>query len=209
MKAGLKVILCVGEMKAEREAGYTDALVEYQTLIALTGLTGEQVADVVIAYEPVWAIGTGLTATDEQANETIGVIRKAVARKYGQEVADKTRIQYGGSMNPKNVKGPDGAARDRWRSDWRCLPEGSGFLPGCQLRQVSALSERTCWKLIFRRVLLYKQVFSLHDDELGWIFGRSHGMVDVVVSHDRIPVWQHELLQPSESLKREGMRYEK
>ena len=105
VKAGLKVILCVGEMKAEREAGYTDALVEYQTLIALTGLTGEQVADVVIAYEPVWAIGTGLTATDEQANETIGVIRKAVARKYGQEVADKTRIQYGGSMNPKNVKG--------------------------------------------------------------------------------------------------------
>ena len=105
LAAGLKVILCVGEMKAEREAGYTDALVEYQTLIALTGLTGEQVADVVIAYEPVWAIGTGLTATDEQANETIGVIRKAVARKYGQEVADKTRIQYGGSMNPKNVKG--------------------------------------------------------------------------------------------------------
>ena len=105
VKAGLKVILCVGEMKAEREAGYTDALVEYQTLIALTGLTREQVADVVIAYEPVWAIGTGLTATDEQANETIGVIRKAVARKYGQEVADKTRIQYGGSMNPKNVKG--------------------------------------------------------------------------------------------------------
>ena len=88
-----------------RAPGYTDALVEYQTLIALTGLTGEQVADVVIAYEPVWAIGTGLTATDEQANETIGVIRKAVARKYGQEVADKTRIQYGGSMNPKNVKG--------------------------------------------------------------------------------------------------------
>ena len=105
VKAGLKVILCVGELKAEREAGYTDALVEYQTLIALTGLTDEQVANVVIAYEPVWAIGTGLTATDEQANETIGVIRKALARKYGQKIADKVRIQYGGSMNPKNVKG--------------------------------------------------------------------------------------------------------
>lgn len=103
--AGLKVILCVGEMKAEREAGYTDALVEYQTLIALTGLTNEEVANVVIAYEPVWAIGTGLTATDEQANETIGVIRKALARKYGQSIADQVRIQYGGSMNPKNVKG--------------------------------------------------------------------------------------------------------
>ena len=103
--AGLKVILCVGENKEEREAGYTDALVEYQTLIALNGLTAEQVADVVIAYEPVWAIGTGLTATDEQANETIGVIRKAIERKYGTDVAGKIRIQDGGSMNPKNVKG--------------------------------------------------------------------------------------------------------
>ena len=103
--AGLKVILSVGEMKDVREAGATDGLVDYQTIMALNGLTAEQVADVVIAYEPVWAIGTGLTATDEQANETIGVIRKAVARKYGQECADKVRIQYGGSMNPKNVKG--------------------------------------------------------------------------------------------------------
>ena len=103
--AGLKVILCVGENKEEREAGYTDALVEYQTLIALNGLTEAEVSDVVIAYEPVWAIGTGLTATDEQANETIGVIRKAVARKYGAKVGDAIRIQYGGSMNPKNVKG--------------------------------------------------------------------------------------------------------
>lgn len=103
--AGLKVIVCVGEMKDVREAGATDGLVDYQTIMALNGLTAEQVAEVVIAYEPVWAIGTGLTATDEQANETIGVIRKAVARKYGQECADKVRIQYGGSMNPKNVKG--------------------------------------------------------------------------------------------------------
>ena len=105
VEAGLKVILCVGENKEEREAGYTDALVEYQTLIALNGLTEEQVRGVVVAYEPVWAIGTGLTATDEQANETIGVIRKAIARKYGAETGDAVRIQYGGSMNPKNVKG--------------------------------------------------------------------------------------------------------
>jgi len=103
--AGLTPIVCVGEMKDVREAGATDGLVDYQTIMALNGLTADQVADVVIAYEPVWAIGTGLTATDEQANETIGVIRKALARKYGQEVADKVRIQYGGSMNPKNVKG--------------------------------------------------------------------------------------------------------
>ena len=86
VEAGLKVIMC-------------------QTLIGLNGLTKEQVAKIIIAYEPVWAIGTGLTATDEQANETIGVIRAAVARKYGKGTANKVRIQYGGSMNPKNVKG--------------------------------------------------------------------------------------------------------
>lgn len=102
--AGLTPIICVGEKKEEREAGYTDALVTYQTLTALTGLTAEQVAKVVIAYEPVWAIGTGLTATDEQANETIGVIRSAIRSVYG-DAADEVRIQYGGSMNPKNVKG--------------------------------------------------------------------------------------------------------
>ena len=105
VKAGLKVIVCVGEKKEEREDGYTDALVSYQTLVALTGLTAEQVKDVIIAYEPVWAIGTGLVATDEQANETIGVIRKAIEGKYGKDVADATRIQYGGSMKPANVKG--------------------------------------------------------------------------------------------------------
>ena len=102
--AGLTPIICVGEKKEEREAGYTNALVSYQTLIALTGLTAEQVAKAVIAYEPVWAIGTGLTATDEQANETIGVIRSAIRGVYGA-AADEVRIQYGGSMNPKNAKG--------------------------------------------------------------------------------------------------------
>ena len=103
--AGLIPIVCVGERKQEREAGYTDALVTYQTQIALTGLTAEEVEKIVIAYEPVWAIGTGLTATDEQANETIGVIRNAVAAVYGQETAQKVRIQYGGSMKPGNAKG--------------------------------------------------------------------------------------------------------
>ncbi len=102
---GLIPIICVGENKAQREANYTNALVEYQTLIALEGLTNAQIKKVIIAYEPVWAIGTGLTATDEQANETIGVIRRAIARKYGKGVANAVRIQYGGSMNPKNVKG--------------------------------------------------------------------------------------------------------
>ncbi len=103
--AGLTPIVCVGELKAQREAGYTDSLVTYQIQTALTGLTAQQVENIVIAYEPVWAIGTGLTATDEQANETIRVIRGAVASMFGQAAADKVRIQYGGSMNPKNVHG--------------------------------------------------------------------------------------------------------
>lgn len=103
VKAGLTPIICVGEKKEEREAGYTNALVTYQTQIALSGLTADEVKNVVIAYEPVWAIGTGLTATDEQANETIGVIREAVRAAYG-DAADDVRIQYGGSMNPKNCK---------------------------------------------------------------------------------------------------------
>ena len=105
VKAGLKAIVCVGEMKDEREAGYTDILVTYQTQMALHGLTAEELDNVVVAYEPVWAIGTGLTATDEQANETIGVIRQAIAGKYGKRTAAKVRIQYGGSMKPSNVKG--------------------------------------------------------------------------------------------------------
>ena len=105
INAGLKPIVCVGENKEEREAGYTDTIVAYQTLMALTGLTNEQVEGTVIAYEPVWAIGTGLTATDEQANETIGAIRAAIAGKYGKRTAAKVRIQYGGSMKPSNVKG--------------------------------------------------------------------------------------------------------
>lgn len=105
LNAGLKVILCVGESLQQREEGVTEELVRMQTKIALRDVTAEQMENVVIAYEPVWAIGTGKTATDEQANETIGVIRKAIAGRYGDELAGKVRIQYGGSMNPGNVKG--------------------------------------------------------------------------------------------------------
>ena len=90
VKAGLKAIVCVGEMKDEREAGYTDMIVTYQTQMALHTLTAAELENVVVAYEPVWAIGTGLTATDEQANETIGVIRKAIAAKFGEEAAAST-----------------------------------------------------------------------------------------------------------------------
>ena len=105
VKAGLTAIVCVGEMQDEREAGYTDMIVTYQTQMALHGLQGAELDNVVIAYEPVWAIGTGLTATDEQANETIGVIRKAIAEKFGRYAAEHIRIQYGGSMKGSNVKG--------------------------------------------------------------------------------------------------------
>lgn len=104
VKAGLTPIVCVGELLGQREAGYTDTLVAYQTLTALTGLTAQQVADIVIAYEPVWAIGTGKTATAEEANRVCGVIREAVRGQYGDVAADAVRIQYGGSMNPANVK---------------------------------------------------------------------------------------------------------
>ena len=86
--------------------GYTDIIVTYQTQMALKGLTAEELDNVVIAYEPVWAIGTGLTATDEQANETIGVIRKAVAAKYGDEVAaEACASSTAASMKGSNVKG--------------------------------------------------------------------------------------------------------
>ena len=98
-------IICVGESLAQRENGETDAVVSGQVKADLEGIPGEAVAGLVIAYEPIWAIGTGKTATDEQANETIGLIRKTIASLYGQAVADQVRIQYGGSMNPKNVKG--------------------------------------------------------------------------------------------------------
>lgn len=103
LAAGLKPIICVGESLEEREKGVTNELVGMQTKLALQGIPAEEIDKVVIAYEPIWAIGTGKTATAAEANETIGAIRKAIAQVYGEEVASKVRIQYGGSMNPKNA----------------------------------------------------------------------------------------------------------
>ena len=104
LEAGLNVILCVGEMLEDRELGITEELVAMQTKIALNGVDKADLAKVIIAYEPVWAIGTGKTATAEQANEVCSVIRNTVAKIYDQAAADAMTIQYGGSMNAKNVE---------------------------------------------------------------------------------------------------------
>lgn len=103
LAAGLKPIVCVGEVKDERVSGITNEIVSMQTKLDLAGISAEDMKNVVIAYEPVWAIGTGLTATPEQADETCGVIRAAIAELYGNDVAEATVIQYGGSMNAKNA----------------------------------------------------------------------------------------------------------
>ncbi len=100
---GLKVILCVGEYLEQREQGVTKELVAMQTKIALGGVSAEQMKNVIIAYEPVWAIGTGKTATAEQANEVCAVIRGTLEELYGKAVADAATVQYGGSMNAKNA----------------------------------------------------------------------------------------------------------
>ena len=102
LEAGLKVILCVGELLEEREQGITAELVAMQTKIALMGVTAEQMKDIIIAYEPVWAIGTGKTATSDQADEVCGIIRNVLCGLYGCDVAKATTIQYGGSMNAGN-----------------------------------------------------------------------------------------------------------
>ncbi len=103
LAAGLTVILCLGELLEAREAGITAEIVSMQTKLDLAGIPAEDLSRVIIAYEPVWAIGTGLTATPEQADEACGIIRSVVADLYGKEVADKLIIQYGGSMNEKNA----------------------------------------------------------------------------------------------------------
>lgn len=103
LEAGITPIICVGETLEQREAGVTNDLVSAQAKAALDGMTDDQVKTVVIAYEPIWAIGTGKTATAEDANATIGVIRAAIAEAFGKEVADEVRIQYGGSMKPSNA----------------------------------------------------------------------------------------------------------
>ncbi len=103
LNCGLNTIICVGETLTEREQGITAELVAMQTKIALLGVTAEQLKNVIIAYEPVWAIGTGKTATAAEANEVCSVIRNTVKSLYGDAAGDALTIQYGGSMNAGNA----------------------------------------------------------------------------------------------------------
>ena len=100
----LKPIVCVGETLEQREAGIQYDIITEQTKKALDGLTEEQAANTIIAYEPIWAIGTGKTATKEDANDACRKIREKIAQIYGQNVAERVIIQYGGSMKPENAK---------------------------------------------------------------------------------------------------------
>ena len=104
LAGGLRVILCLGEVKEERLSGITNEVVAMQTKLDLQGVSREDLKNVIIAYEPVWAIGTGLTATPEQADETCGVIRSVIAELYGADAAEEITIQYGGSMNDANAE---------------------------------------------------------------------------------------------------------
>ena len=103
LKAAMTPILCCGETLAEREAGSTEAKVSGQVIAGLQGVTAEQVGGLVIAYEPIWAIGTGRTATAEDAQTVCGAIRAVVAQSFGDTAAAKVRIQYGGSVKPSNA----------------------------------------------------------------------------------------------------------
>ena len=102
LNAGLTPIVCIGELLEERENGKTEEVLDRQIVEGMKGI--DDISKIVIAYEPVWAIGTGKTATPEQANETIGYIRKKLAEVFCPKCAEKVRIQYGGSMNAGNCK---------------------------------------------------------------------------------------------------------
>lgn len=103
LEAGLKPILCVGETLSQRRAGETEKVVVAQTTKALAGVTAEKLAEVVIAYEPIWAIGTGETSNGDDANQVISAIRHALVKLYNTELANQVRIQYGGSVKANNI----------------------------------------------------------------------------------------------------------
>jgi triosephosphate isomerase len=102
---GLKVIFCIGEILKEREEGKTFSVIERQVEDGLKNLSDKEMENIVIAYEPIWAIGTGKTATPGQAEEVHRFIRGKIEKLYSQEVSEEIRIQYGGSVTPENIKG--------------------------------------------------------------------------------------------------------
>jgi triosephosphate isomerase len=105
LAAGLEVIFCIGELLGEREANQTESVLEKQLTAGLAGLTTDQLKKIVIAYEPVWAIGTGKVATTEQAQAAHAFVRKTIAKRFGQPAADSLSVLYGGSAKPENVAG--------------------------------------------------------------------------------------------------------
>ncbi|MBP1744717.1 MAG: Triosephosphate isomerase [Firmicutes bacterium] len=104
LENGLVPIVCCGETLEEREDEITRDIIDKQIRRGLKGFSEDEIETVVVAYEPIWAIGTGKTATDEQANEAIAFIRTVIASMYGKETADKVRIQYGGSVKPGTIR---------------------------------------------------------------------------------------------------------
>jgi triosephosphate isomerase len=102
--AGMKPIICVGESLEQFEAGQTESWVRTQVRECLDGLTAEQVSSLVLAYEPIWAIGTGKSATVEIAENTCAIVRDEVKKNFGAEAAEKVRVQYGGSVKPENIR---------------------------------------------------------------------------------------------------------
>ncbi len=118
LNAGLRPILCVGESETERAAGDTERKLRQQIRDDLTGLSDEQLPDVAIAYEPIWAIGTGQTATPEQAQDAVAFVRALIADRAGAEISERVRILYGGSVNPENA------------SSLLALPDVDGALVG-------------------------------------------------------------------------------
>ena len=103
LAGGLKPIICVGESLTQREQGVTEELIRMQVKIALNGVTADELKNVVIAYEPIWAIGTGKTATAEDAQEVCGAIRETLKEMFGEELANGIRVLYGGSAKPGNI----------------------------------------------------------------------------------------------------------
>ena len=125
IEGGITPIICVGETLGQREAGETKGHVSSQIQAAFEGISADDAREAVVAYEPIWAIGTGKTATAQEANDTIRAIRGALAERYGEETAKKMRIQYGGSMNAKNA------------AELMAMPEiDGGLIGGASLKAV-------------------------------------------------------------------------